>query len=376
VRVFKILDAYVFREAASLFVLGFSGFLGFMVINKLFLEAERILSPQMPGWVIVKLALLDAPYYATLSLPVATMFATLMCMGRLAKDNELDALFTNGISLYRLFLPFLLLASIAVISSYVISEYLITAATREQQRLKDANPIVLERDEIEDPDPFIARMDNGAFVTASVFDKESGHLTNIIYDDWNFEEGTRLLSARQASVQGDDLVMGYSRSSPALEFGDLLEEDDAVGEETRLYQGYAEQATATVDLGMPLKEQLTQMKTPQELTQTELAEQSKLKRQLGENTAKDDTDYHIKFSGPFASLAFALVAMPLSLRAPRDERLIGLIFCFILGLVYYMLFFVGKLMGYNQVLDPWLAAWIKDIVFAIIAFLIFVSSRK
>ena len=67
------------------------------------------------------------------------------------------------------------------------------------------------------------------------------------------------------------------------------------------------------------------MKTPQELSQTELAEQTKLMQQRGESPAVDMTDFHLRFCGPFASLAFALVAMPLSLRAPRDERLLGLI---------------------------------------------------
>jgi len=50
-------------------------------------------------------------------------------------------------------------------------------------------------------------------------------------------------------------------------------------------------------------------------------------------------------SGAFASLAFALVAMPLSLRAPRDERLLGLILSFVLVMLYYLLYFMGKMMG-------------------------------
>ena len=58
--------------------------------------------------------LLETPYFMTLSFPVSILFATLMSMGRLAKDNELMAMFTNGIILYRLFLPFLLLSLASV----------------------------------------------------------------------------------------------------------------------------------------------------------------------------------------------------------------------------------------------------------------------
>ena len=68
--------------------------------------------------------------------------------------------------------------------------------------------------------------------------------------------------------------------------------------------------------------------------------------------------------------------MPLSLRAPRDERLLGLIISFVLVLVYYTIYFLSKLMGYNEVLPPWLAAWSMNIMFAFISFGIFAFSRK
>ena len=53
VRIVRVLDRYVFMEAFGLFILGFTGFLGFLVVNKLFLEAERILNPQLPSMAIV-----------------------------------------------------------------------------------------------------------------------------------------------------------------------------------------------------------------------------------------------------------------------------------------------------------------------------------
>lgn len=354
-------------EAFGLFMLGFSAFLGFLVVNKLFLEAERILNPQMPGLAIVKVVLLDTPYFITLALPVAVMFATLMSMGRLAKDLELTAMFTNGVSLYRLFLPFLLLSGIAVISSYVTNEYLATIAATKKEQILAANPIIREQRPGE-PDPFIVKLDNGEFITAKDFDKKQGRLTSIVYDNWSTEKGDQMVVSSSAQTEGDDLILGQSAGAPAYVY-------DKVGDGD-LYEGYDRESTDQIPLGLDLRTQLTQMKTPEELTTTELAEQAKTKQALGENPAKDATDYHLRFSGPFASLAFALLAMPLSLRAPRDERLLGLILCFVLAMLYYTVYFISKMMGYNEVLPPWLAAWMKDIVFGIIAMFIFIFSRK
>lgn len=393
-RIVTLLDKYVFGEAFGQFALGFSGFLAFLLINKLFLEAANILNPQMPGMVIVRIVLLEAPNYCTWALPVGVLFATLMSMGRMAKDNELTAMFTNGISLYRLFLPYLILSVIAVSSSYIAQERLVPPAAGEQQRLLDANPIIVQA-ESGGQHPFIAKLDNGDFVSATFFDKEHGILNNVVYDDWGNNAlkelhagaagqhenedtaaqaidaaagGTAFIVSGRARSNGENLVLGEGTRMPVFSYrgpdGKLL------------YSSHDDEISKTVFLGLDLKEQFTQMKTPQELSQTELAEQSRIKRQRGGNPAIEDTDFHFRFSGPFASLAFALVAMPLSLRAPRDERLLGLILSFVLVLVYYTVFFISKQLGYNEYLPPWLAAWMMNIVFTAISLGIFAGSRK
>jgi lipopolysaccharide export system permease protein len=366
VRLVRIIDRYVFYEAAGLFLLGFFGFLAFLVVNKLFLEVQELLDPRIPPLAVVRVVLLEAPAFAIWSLPVAMIFGTLMSMGRLAKDNELTAMFTNGISLYRLFLPFLFLSSIAVISSYLINEHLVTRAAAAQQKIYDAFPAMKGRQG--QNDPFFAKLENGQFVVATYFDKDQGRLTNVLYDDWDTKGGKRFLTAPQAFVNGQTLTMGMDARSPATVFNKDSDRE--------LYTSATKEPATPVNLGLDLRKQFTDLKTPQELTTAELARQTKQKAAIGSNTAVDETDWHLRISGAFASLAFALVAMPLSLKAPRDERLLGLILCFVLVMVYYLLFFVGKLMGYNEVLPPWLGAWLMNIVFGGLALGIFVYSRK
>lgn len=365
-RLIRIIDRYVFLEAFGLYLLGFSGFLAFLLINKLFLEAERILNPQLPGMAIVKVTLLEAPNYATWSLPIGVLFATLMSMGRLAKDNELTAMFTNGISLYRLFLPFLFLSSMSVAAAYFTQEYLIIGAAALQQKIYDANPVILGGSR--EQDPFITKLDSGDFISATFFDENQGRLGNVVFDELGREGGQKLVVSGVSNTQDEFLNLGLDRRNPAI----IYDNPDEDG----LYSYHVKERMTQVDIGLDLKQQMTEIKTPQELTQTELAEQSRTKRKLGENPARDLTEFHLRFSGPFASLAFALVAMPLSLRAPRDERLLGLIWSFLLVLVYYLIFFVGKLMGYNEFIAPWLGAWMMNIVFGIISLVIFIFSRK
>lgn len=372
-RLIRIIDRYVFSEAFGLFLLGFFGFLSFLVVNKLFLEVQNLLDARIPAMKVVQVVVLDAPNFATWSLPVATLFGTLMSMGRLAKDNELTAMFTNGLSLYRLFLPFLFLSSIAVVSSYLINEYLVTMAATAQQKIYDQFPGLKKEDRADDP--FIVKLENGQFITARYFDKGSpqvpnsgGRLTNVMFDDWDNPEGKRFATAKEAFARGTSVTLGVDARSPATVFNKSTKRD--------LYSSADSEPSMPINLGFDLKKQFTDLKTPAELTQTELARQTRQKAAVGESSAKDATDWHLRFSGAFASLAFALVAMPLSLKAPRDERLLGLILSFLLVMVYYTLYFMGKMMGYNEVLPPWLGAWLMNIVFGFIALGVFAYSRK
>jgi lipopolysaccharide export LptBFGC system permease protein LptF len=134
--------------------------------------------------------------------------------------------------------------------------------------------------------------------------------------------------------------------------------------------------TANLRLGIPLREVFTDIKTPEELSREELQRQTEVKRQLGVSPAKDATDFYLKFSIPFACLFLSLVAMPLSLRAPRDERLLGLVITFILVMSYYTVYYICKLMGYNEILPPILAAWMQNIIYAGVAAVVFTVSRK
>ena len=43
---------------------------------------------------------------------------------------------------------------------------------------------------------------------------------------------------------------------------------------------------------------------------------------------------------------------------------------------YYTVYYVAKLMGYNEILPPFFAAWMQNIIFAAIAVFIFSVSRK
>lgn len=468
-RMFRVVDYYIFSEAFQLYLIGFFGFLAFLIINQLFLEGDRLLNPNFPAREILRLIALNVPYFVTMAIPVAVLFGTMMSMGRLAKDNEIEAMFTNGIHLVRLYLPFLILSLMNVIIVFAVNETLVPRAGAAAEAIYQKYPYLREQEETE-VDPIIVKLPNGAFFASSFVDKNTGSTFYAVYDTLTMKspkevegefplplkpEGAKPSGAPGGLAPKAHIMESESRTEGAppdgaalsssemtqpaghphepapparMRTGELAPEaqqaaetDDAspapekpdeakmslvkeqqperklflaangqISEQmlsvthpfvynvtdNGLIADRDERSHMTLRLDIPLKDVFTEIKTPEELSREELQRQTEMKRQLGVNPAKDATDFYLKFSIPFACLFLSLVAMPLSLRAPREERLLGLVITFLLVMSYYTVYYVAKLMGYNEILPPFFAAWMQNLIFAAIAVFIFVVSRK
>jgi lipopolysaccharide export system permease protein len=71
-------------------------------------ELARRLVDGLPILVALQLLLLNIPSFLVLSLPMATLFATLLAYSKLSSNSELTALRSLGVSTIRLLFPRLL----------------------------------------------------------------------------------------------------------------------------------------------------------------------------------------------------------------------------------------------------------------------------
>jgi len=108
------------------------------------------------------------------------------------------------------------------------------------------------------------------------------------------------------------------------------------------------------------------------------------------------TEYYFKYAIPFACIALCLVAVPVSLTGPRDERNLGIIMSFILVMIYYIIFFVARTLGSRglelaheinilgktliprgtNLFPPYVAGWVPSAVFLTAAIFLFWRARK
>jgi lipopolysaccharide export system permease protein len=76
--------------------------------------------------------------------------------------------------------------------------------------------------------------------------------------------------------------------------------------------------------------------------------------------------YHQKVSLPMTCLVFGAFAIPLGLRPQRTSTSIGFGLSLFFILLYYVLMTIGMMLGENGTAPPWVAAWLPNIVFALV----------
>jgi LPS export ABC transporter permease LptF len=340
----RIADRYIVKELLPPFVLGIGGFLVILVGDILYTLAEYIVAGRVTLDLVVRLLAYKMPAIMVITFPVSTLFGTLLGLGRMARDRELEAMRLMGTSLPRMFAPVvvfgLLVTSVTFLTNEVVSPWANQRANTLIRRalLGEAFPEVREQVFLRGP--------GNRFLYVNQVDDRAGLLRNVMI----FEtEGSlpRLITAREAT---------WSARTWELKRG-VVRELDAEGFTTT----EAAFATMEIHVGLDAGGIFTGQRTPEEMTVRELRAQTDLFRAgLPPRIA---VEYHRKFAIPAASVIFSLVAAPLALVAAKGGRFVGVGASIILLFVYYAVMSVARALGSTGVLTPVLSAWAPNLLF-------------
>lgn len=392
-----IIERYLWTECFGHFMLGSLGFTIFMLITSLFTLGEKIFSKHIPPFTIARVLMLSVPAFFVLAIPVAVIFATLMGMGRLNRDNEVVAFSTNGISLYRIFIPFVSLGIFAGVLTWLVYEHVVPP---NNQQYKDVLKVFWEAQVVEFIKPgIVIKAPDKKYFYVEEINKTEGVMYNLrLYDYFAGEQQTkrtypRIFLASEARVRDKFLVLNNVK---------LYELDKDLGNSVvscTMPEIKIDISARTQDY--PLKPHPTEM-TAIDLRNRISQERDSLAASRfpsptrRQNLLADWTEYYFKYSIPIACLAFVLVGVPVSLRGPRDERNLGIILTFILVMIYYVIFFICRTLGSRGLLiannidigsftlldkgtnlfPPQAAGWLAPTIFLIASVFLIWRARK
>jgi LPS export ABC transporter permease LptG/LPS export ABC transporter permease LptF len=354
-----LLDKYVISQFLRTFVIVMIAFVMLMLLFTFFELLGDIIRNRSAFIVVSEYLLNLTPSMIYLIAPLSVLISVLVVFGGLNRTSELTAMKATGISLYRLVLPVLVIASIIAVSLFLFDETYVPGANRRQEALrseiKGHPPQTFQRPDekwmfgTEKPGrpshifyyQFFDQ-DNDRFANISVFTFRSGtfDLTSRLYAAnayWNSGEHTWIFR------NGWDRTFGTDELSSFQAF-----------KQTTL-PGLTEQPQYFKKDPRPSSE----------MDFNELRHYINDLRHSGFDTMRLRVQLNHKLAYPLITLVMAVLAIPFALSMGRSGSLAGIATAIGVAIVYWVTANTLEAMGDVNMLPAALAAWAPDLLFGI-----------
>jgi LPS export ABC transporter permease LptG len=291
-------------------------------------------------------------------LPISVLVATLVTFGIMARNNEVTAIKSGGVSLYRVALPILAVAGLICVLAYLLLDFVLPYSSQRlaqiEARIKGKRPIPTSAQQK------LWLLGKGHYLLNFLsYDKETKTLAQVQVFEMHPAEFrlTRRVYAQRARWDGQGWVFenGWIRSFT----DDGQSTYIPITQPIRLY--YAERP----------QDFETDVKSPDQMTFAQLHRYIETIRNAGYAQEEFSVKLYTKTSWPVLSLVMALIALPFAFRIGKRGALYGFGIALILGIVYWITFALFTKFGEVGNLPPMLSAWSANILFAIAAIYMF-----
>ncbi|MCC7376615.1 MAG: LptF/LptG family permease [Verrucomicrobiales bacterium] len=371
----RTLHQYLIREMLATVAMAVGVCTGLLLLGNLLKEILALLmSGQATLGLVFRSIGLLVPFVLSFALPMGALTAALLVFGRLSADSELTAARANGISLMALAMPVIALSlAICGVCAWinldvaprcrVAYKALFTEIARERARaLLPAGRFVTD---FPGYVLYANRVEGDQVDDVLCFQLKDGRkVSDIRAPSARIELLTEQRKIRLTFVEPRALHWMQS-SSPASDTNantvvgggpDPLEPEGTwvpltMGEEVVEIP----LPPAIVSGGLPALSDMTWRQL--------LAERNELRKLGVEEATPLEVQLHRQVAFSFASFGFALVGIPLGVRAHRRETSVGIAFAILLVLVYYAFLIVAQALETRPESAPWLIVWLPNILF-------------
>lgn len=341
-----VLNQFILTTFFSLFAITII----FVAVNLMdnlddFLDANATL------YMIAEYYLYFIPEIIKLMTPVAMLLSALFTTGRLSTYNELTALKSGGVSLFRFMAPMLIFALVISGISIYFNGWVVPYANKKK--------VELGRKYFQKDIRFVSK--NNIFIQDSktrilsigMFDDSRNIAMRVSIHDFDPTD----LTVLHARYDSEEMLWEPESRTWRLSRGTERRFDEGSETLTRFNSFSIGALNFTPD---DIKKK---QEKPEEMNYTDLRLFINNQQRAGHDASRWLVDYYGKIAFPFASVIVVLFGVPFSSIKRRSG--LGVEFGIAIGISFlYMIFLqISQAFGYNGDLHPLLTAWLANIVF-------------
>jgi lipopolysaccharide export system permease protein len=361
----KLIDRYVGGQLLLTFIMAVSVLSVVLVLGNIFKQLlELLVKNDTPLELILSFLAYILPFSLAFTIPWGFLTAVLLVFGKMSAENELIAFRASGVSVTRVCFSVLVLGIACVASCFWIN---IDVAPRAQAKMKEAlyniatnNPMAMfGSDRIIDSFP-----NKKIYVESS----KGPELFNLLVYEMNEEnQWTKVIFAHRGLLETD-----REKKELLLHIFDARYEQrdsDDVDNLLKVKQGITMQES-TLPISLEDLHDAKKGKGISSMTSGELLDRLRneekqahmTEKERTEETSATRTEMSKRWSFSLASIAFALVGVPLAITAHRKETSIGFLLSLIVAITYFFFIIIANSVREKPYWHPELLMWVPNVL--------------
>ncbi len=351
----KLLYSYLATEMLGPFFASFLVMNGVFFLAKLIPFLNFVLELNIGFADFIRLFSYLFPNIFLYSIPMAALLGVTIGFARLSSDSEILALKANGISMYQILPPVIIVATLfALLTSFVSIKLIpLSAVSMRQlsyQLLKEKIHNGIKEHEFTE-----ALGDVVVYVEA--IDKNTGEWTNVWVSDRRQVDNPVVTMASSGKMNSsiDEMMVSIelkngSLHKPGTDNAQIVQFDQyRINIPLRLPETSATRLKKTA---LTMRQLLVEAQSPQ----SDTADKQNLL-----------VEFHKRLVLPVGCLMISLLGLPLGLQARPGKKAVGIQAGLAIFILYYILFTFAKEYAGNTIFPIWLAMWSPNLLFFCLA---------
>jgi LPS export ABC transporter permease LptG len=354
----NIIDRYILREFLTILALVLVSVLALFIVVEFTEIAKDVRENGIAASTLIHYFRFQIFTILNWALPISVLVATLITFGILSKNNEVTAIKSGGVSLYRISAPIIFVAVILSVLAYLMLDFVLPYATQRSTEIK-------------------RRIEGKPAAATSAQQKlwylgKGRYLINFLAYDAN---------AKQLSqVQVFEFHPSVFRLTRRVYADRATWTGQAWAFENGWIRSFTDDGNTTytpITTPLPLfypetpEDFSTQVTSTDQMTYAQLRRYVATLKESGYSADEQAVKLYAKTSWPAISIVMALIAMPFAFRVGRRGALYGVGIALVLGIIYWIVYAIFSKFGEVGNLPPLLAAWSANILFALTAVYMF-----
>ncbi len=356
----SILDRYILKQLSDVFILGVIIFTSIIFASETFTQLIKQISLYgIPFHIAIMMIVLNLPQVFVLTIPISTLFATVMTVNDLSLKSEITIFKACGISIERVARPIFCFAIVMTFVSFFINEFIVPVASVQSKSLAIYS---LEQKHIPE---------NKMNFTIKDIDKD-GKLKRLFYAQWCKDKTLNNVTVVDIS-NPKNIQIVQAKKGTTSDYGWKFDNGViyTISKNGKVFNtSLFEESNVSFGIG-DVNEMVKE--TTNEFNFFKLMKH--IKKQKAHLEKKIRLEYEInlfdKLALPVTTFALAVIGVPLAITPPRVRYNRGFLFSILIIFVYYVIRALSLNLGATGIIPPILAAWLPVVTIMVVGSYLF-----